>query len=576
MLLIATKQLQKKKKSMKKLHVTANTKEKMDIEKKIRDLSNVQCDVYKICSNCSWLRREAECRNANCQNEAEVWPLYMSLHGYGYKTFDDYNPSNIVLCSLLQSYSKANIPLEELFTRFTIQLNEIKREPIRVRGDDCEWLVKIELYSCAIDFDGFYDGKMTYVTNGTERKYSFYNMPKDHKRISIPHTFEHSYDFLHLMSEGVSKDRLRDFTNKEKSNIPNLVLTQSELTKIFLQTVMVTDKPPITPQGLENHAKLTGREIDELMNVTVPLVGVLFDKPAKDSLFALIIWIITRFLMDMNAYKNDIKTLKELGIDLNELGKNGYRRCFTMKLHVAVVENMKRLKMEKMRNDNANADESIAVPSDNDDYFEKIQILLRCNSISVHELGQNLAAGLSNKSLDEIKIQELKSIASRSWSDIDIQRLFSESSSSSSPIHVNMGMAFMYLNLNQMYPDFVIKGADLYSRVRSLMKNILVKLTSPPPMIWLYTHSPNKASDSVFSPLPDDIVTTNIEFTCDCLDVYLPQEFDTAHFADIDKSAPFFVELGANDEARINEIRRRREVRLSIRRKLHESLTTTL
>ncbi|CAB3409603.1 unnamed protein product [Caenorhabditis bovis] len=335
--------------------------------------TKVKVDTYPLCSNCNDQYDGKKCRKPNCSEQdfhnmikgraedeayllgtlnfdgfkkdglfrGECWPVFLSIHGYGTARFADYHSKTVVF--LRHDF----YGLEEKF-RLKIDIGVGKKTKIF-----------LELFSCCLDMDAsrrvfnlpawnkhqgcgrcdvngiMIDKTMRWLPNGQENHYNLGYLPREYNKCALPMVFNHAYDYLHLFSEGVNKDRLKDLFS-DQSKIRNLRQKGEvieALTKSLLSTRMPTSNKPKL-QSIADLLKITGRESDEIFFIVAPLIVATNDEMSKERLLLLLNWLIARCLMDLDLKIESISELQKLAKLLRSLINNEFKQCGTMKMHV--------------------------------------------------------------------------------------------------------------------------------------------------------------------------------------------------------------------------------------------------
>ncbi|CAB3405287.1 unnamed protein product [Caenorhabditis bovis] len=145
---------------------------------------------------------------------------------------------------------------------------------------------------------------------------------------------------------------------------------------------------------------------------------------------------------------------------------------------------------------------------------------------------------------------------------------------------INCDDPFEQQNLNDLYETFQPTGRDVYSKLASIVREVLIRATMPAPLIWLYSYTPNQKTNTKssrafsFERFPDQVASSIIEFLYDLVDLHIPPDF-LSH-KNCDTSAPFFILLGENNDERRIELEHRMERRMKLKRRFNEMLTNTL
>ncbi|PIC40879.1 hypothetical protein B9Z55_008479 [Caenorhabditis nigoni] len=188
--------------------------------------------------NCDGFRRRGSKRG-------EFWPIYLAVHEItqGTGKFVEYRPEFVMLPALLQSSTKLDKgDFSSVFERIFIEIDEIRKNPLKVTISGQEYDVVVEIFQSVLDMDASrkihgvpnwksFKSCSRCTVNGTSIKlkkgrkiawfsenmvvqYDANNIPEKLIKTRLPPPWTDGYDGLHLLYEGTSRDVLKDLMGR--------------------------------------------------------------------------------------------------------------------------------------------------------------------------------------------------------------------------------------------------------------------------------------------------------------------------------------------------------------------------
>ncbi|RCN34069.1 hypothetical protein ANCCAN_20090 [Ancylostoma caninum] len=327
-------------------------------------------------------------------SKREIWPLYLRIDCLPQNEANNYY--NSILAGTIQSRMKPTEKvLETLFSRLESELHDLRDSPIEIDVGGTSWLVEVKLYKgvadmavrgnfsvCFNDTAGNINRECTQaqqVLFGVPRWNAEYGCSKcyikgtriQNSRIWIPGSdadtvlrSRESYiedaelgqygiskitsamrllppceflaDALHVCSEGITRDRMRDLFSS-KTKFPGLRVSRESVEKVKQSLLGISNHTYANSLilSLDDMKTCKAAEVDELAFVVFPLVVAVGIVPCPIAATALLgYWMCIKIISkSLTLTVSSIETVKLIAQHTREISIIEAPEIFTMKCH---------------------------------------------------------------------------------------------------------------------------------------------------------------------------------------------------------------------------------------------------
>ncbi|PIC12325.1 hypothetical protein B9Z55_028470 [Caenorhabditis nigoni] len=311
----------------------------------------------------------------------EIWPIFLAAHDVakGTGSFREYQSQFIILSGIMQTNTKLKpADFESFFERMKLELEEITKNPLKLKLGDNEFEVRIELLQSILDMDASkkirglpvwqsYDscslcnieGKQIRTKNG--RKICWYSkdesdeyddsfLPESefHSKSNeaftgvalellntcLPPPWADGFDNLHIIAEGTSRDLMKDLLgNGSKTGFP----IRKKIRVEWAAALSAAN----TPRGRSSASLIdpiqlstrTGSEVQQLFDIAVPTLIVLQKTPTEWTVMLLLHWLVTRSVTDCHLTEQKCEQIDRIHPTLRQIVGKRFPSLFTMKFH---------------------------------------------------------------------------------------------------------------------------------------------------------------------------------------------------------------------------------------------------
>ncbi|PIC12327.1 hypothetical protein B9Z55_028470 [Caenorhabditis nigoni] len=312
----------------------------------------------------------------------EIWPIFLAAHDVakGTGSFREYQSQFIILSGIMQTNTKLKpADFESFFERMKLELEEITKNPLKLKLGDNEFEVRIELLQSILDMDASkkirglpvwqsYDscslcnieGKQIRTKNG--RKICWYSkdesdeyddsfLPESefHSKSNeaftgvalellntcLPPPWADGFDNLHIIAEGTSRDLMKDLLgNGSKTGFP----IRKKIRVEWAAALSAAN----TPRGRSSASLIdpiqlstrTGSEVQQLFDIAVPTLIVLQKTPTEWTVMLLLHWLVTRSVTDCHLTEQKCEQIDRIHPTLRQIVGKRFPSLFTMKFHM--------------------------------------------------------------------------------------------------------------------------------------------------------------------------------------------------------------------------------------------------
>ncbi|VDM66995.1 unnamed protein product, partial [Strongylus vulgaris] len=302
----------------------------------------------------------------------EMWPLYLRVDNLPRQEADKY--VNSLLCGIIYSLSKPSSKmLETLFARLESELTALQLEPIEIEVDGHCWSIDVSLYRGVADMAAQkalfgiprwnseqgcskcyimgqrIDGRRVWITAEDDdtnlRHPESYTddgqmgtngVPDETPMMRMIAPCDFPGDALHVCSEGITKDRLRDLFHT-KSRIPDLKISRQGIRRVkkTLREMSSYTYASSFILSLDDLRTCKAAEIDELAFVAFPLTAASGLLPSPIAAVSLLgYWLCLRIISDSrNLTTARIKKAQKIANLTKQIWTSIAPETFTMKCH---------------------------------------------------------------------------------------------------------------------------------------------------------------------------------------------------------------------------------------------------
>ncbi|CAJ0590064.1 unnamed protein product [Cylicocyclus nassatus] len=303
----------------------------------------------------------------------ELWPLYVRVDDLPSKIGNNY--LNIIMAGVLWTSKTPHEELwEGLWTHLATELALVNSEPLQILDNVTGnlWTIRLRLTHAVVDYKGLKDifgiprwlsrygcHKCLFPGNSVGRKLNWYcseplrltkrtsaNILEDAelgrnglmRKTSAMDLFTPAQccaDALHVISEGVTQDRLRDLLFRS-SKVDEMKLRPEigELNRVLMNITNYTYSLRFILCN-EDLPSMTGAEVDAFANVVFPLVGALALCPSALSSASIVgYWFCVKELQaveDLTTVK--IRVIQSVALHLKQIWSRLSQEIFTIKTH---------------------------------------------------------------------------------------------------------------------------------------------------------------------------------------------------------------------------------------------------
>ncbi|CAB3409601.1 unnamed protein product [Caenorhabditis bovis] len=446
---------------------------------------------------------------------------------------------------------------------------------------------------------------MRWLTDGTECSYSCRYLPPNFNTCALPMVFTHSYDYLHLLSEGINKDRLREIVGSPfMTGTAGFERLNQQLTRaISIYTPSPAEFMPKRFIALQRCERRNSEEIPKFKCEVDEKTSIDLD----DS--------HVQFLSQFGT---------PLGCSLDSYSCFAHFETMSKKLELFV--DSKKRKVAPIKEQAAPIDDSC-------NYAEKLINIMKSKSISLYGVGKLISLGFQNGSVTNVILTEIEGelaknaitysidigdmifnterddsakyeriaqtfLANLNWKKADsfkekTKKVITQIAKEVKDVPTGLQLKGKVLNeryltpsmdpfeaidLNAVYAAHAVQGSDLLNQIKSLMRSILKTMTNPPLVIWKFTNCESQVSrESALELFPKSLNAIIERFIYDALGVFVPSQFenDVSREEELVNSS-FYLMLSSTPDGRKNEFARRQQARLRMTTKLQQCMTKSL